>query len=60
MIEFLSENWTWIVFGAVFVWLHLGMHGGRGHGSAGGGCGAHAHGSQPHDEHAGDDRMARG
>ena len=58
MIEFLSANWTWIVFGAVFVLLHLGMHGG-GHGSGGGGCGTHAHGSQPHDEHAGHDDRAR-
>lgn len=34
-MDWLTENWLWIVFGAVFLWMHLRMHGGHG------GCGAH-------------------
>jgi hypothetical protein len=33
-MNWLVENWPWLLFGAAFVALHLGSHGGHGgHGS---------------------------
>lgn len=45
MMDWLRENFFWLVVGALFVWMHLKMHGGHGHGGhthreAGGGRGA--------------------
>lgn len=53
-MDWLTENWLWIVVGAAFVWMHLKMHGGHGghgardgrgahggHGGGGGCCGGH-------------------
>lgn len=37
MVEFLADNWLWIVLAGAFVWMHTGR----------GGCGSH-HG---HGEH---------
>jgi len=48
-MEWLRENWFWLVLGAVFFWMHTKMHGGHGghgghSGSAGGGSGgSHTH-----------------
>lgn len=36
-MDWLRENWFWIVVAIVFIWMHTRMHGGHGHG----GCGAH-------------------
>lgn len=44
-MNWLRENWFWIVVGILFFWLHAQMHGGHGHGGHGGrgarsgGCG---------------------
>ena len=45
-MDWLRENWFWIVVGILFIWAHTKMHGGHGghggHGSGGGhsgGCG---------------------
>jgi hypothetical protein len=38
-MEWLRENFFWLVVGALFVWMHLKMHGGHGHGGHGGGRG---------------------
>ncbi len=35
-MEWLRENWFWIVVGALFVWMHMRMHGGHGHRGHGG------------------------
>lgn len=40
-MDWLTENWLWLVLGGGFVWMHLHMHGGHG---AHGGCGG-VHGS---------------
>ncbi len=33
-MNWLSQNWFWLLIGAVFVFMHLGGHGGHGgHGS---------------------------
>lgn len=37
----LAENWFWIVVFALFLWVHLKMHGGHGHHGAHGGHGGH-------------------
>ncbi|MCB1740432.1 MAG: DUF2933 domain-containing protein [Burkholderiaceae bacterium] len=40
-MDWLTENWIWVIFGVAFIAMHLFGHGGHGrHG--GGGCG---HGS---------------
>lgn len=36
-MEWLSQNWFWVVIGVLFVAMHLFGHGG--HGGHGGGCG---------------------
>lgn len=38
-MNWLTENWLWMVFGAVFLWMHLKMHGGHGARGGHGGCG---------------------
>lgn len=43
MIDWLADNWLWLGFGGLFVWMHT-RHGG---------CGAH-HG---HDHHDHDDQL---
>lgn len=35
-MEWLRENWFWLAVTALFVWMHLKMHGGHGHGGHGG------------------------
>ncbi len=45
-MDWIRENWFWIVVGVLFIWMHTKMHGGHGgagHGG-GGGCGGHSHG----------------
>ncbi len=56
-MNFLVENWFWIVIALVFFWMHSKMHGGhgsrgsnRGHGSGMGSCMHH----RGHDEHDSD------
>jgi hypothetical protein len=66
-MDWLTENWLWILFGAIFLWMHLRMHGGHGasgehggHGGCGGGHGGH--GREPAEEesvHAGSSRRGR-
>jgi len=38
-MEWLSENWLWVLIGVVFIAMHLFGHGG--HGGHGGGHGKH-------------------
>lgn len=35
-MEWLRENFFWLVVGALFIWMHLKMHGGHGGGGHGG------------------------
>lgn len=44
-MDWIRENWFWIVVGVLFIWLHTKMHGGHGHAGhgGGGGCGGHRH-----------------
>src|SRR3990172_6176757 len=30
-MDWIRENWFWIVVGVLFIWLHGKMHGGHGH-----------------------------
>lgn len=52
-MDWLRENWFWVVVIAVFFWMHMKMHAGHGHG--GHGHGGHGHGgsgeheSEPND-----------
>jgi hypothetical protein len=41
-MEWLTENWFWVLIGVFFVGMHLFGHGGHG---GGGGCGHGGHGS---------------
>ena len=48
-MDWILENWFWLLVGVLFIWMHTRMHGGHGghggHGSHGGhGCcgGGHA------------------
>lgn len=51
-MEWLTGNVLWIVLGALFVWMHLKMHGGHhGHGR---------HGSPDHERHASPDHEGHG
>ena len=49
-MDWIRENWIWIVIGGLFIWMHTRMHGGHGHGGhggargGGGGFGGHSHG----------------
>lgn len=51
-VDWLRENLFWIVFAALFLWMHLRMHGGHGghggHAAGGHGCGGG--GDAPHRE----------
>lgn len=38
MIRWLSANWVWLLLAGAMLWMHLGMHHGRG------GHSRHAHG----------------
>ena len=41
-MDWLAQNWIWVVFFGLFIGMHLfghGGHGGGGHGGHGGGCG---------------------
>lgn len=42
-MDWIRENWFWIVVGGLFLWLHTKMHGGHGHGGHGGHGGARGH-----------------
>lgn len=55
-MNWLTENWLWMVFGAVFLWMHLKMHGGHGaHGEHGGCGGSHGdHGGAARGPESGD------
>lgn len=44
-MNWIRENWFWIVVGVMFIWMHTRMHGG--HGGGGGGCGGHNHSRDP-------------
>lgn len=35
-MDWLRENFFWILVVVFFVWMHMGMHGGHGHGAHGG------------------------
>ena len=41
-MDWLTQNWIWVVFFALFIGMHLFGHGG--HGGHGGGCGGGRHG----------------
>lgn len=45
-MDWIRENWFWIVVGVLFIWMHTKMHGGHGHAGhgGGGGSGGHIHG----------------
>lgn len=45
-MDWIRENWFWIVVGVLFIWMHGKMHGGHGHAGhgGGGGSGGHSHG----------------
>ena len=38
-MEWINQNWFWLLIGIVFVGMHLFGHGGRGGGCCGGGHG---------------------
>lgn len=41
-MDWLADNWLWILFAGAFLWMHLKMHGGHSsHGGRGGCCGSH-------------------
>ena len=46
-MDWLAQNWIWVVFFALFIGMHLFGHGG--HGGHGGGCGG-GHDRQPESE----------
>lgn len=50
-MEWVRENWSWILLAALFIWM-LSMHGGHGGGGCGGG---HRHGSEGEDRQSGKD-----
>lgn len=52
-MDWLTNNWLWIAFGAAFLWMHLKMHGG--HGGCGGSHGGHGEAS-PGPESGDEDR----
>ena len=35
-MDWLRQNWFWLVVGVLFAWMHTKMHGGHGHGGHGG------------------------
>lgn len=56
-MNWIRENWFWIVVTVLFIWMHSkmhGSHGSAGHGreghEGGGGCGGHRHGDQRDEE----------
>lgn len=57
-MDWLLENWFWVVIFAVFIGMHLFGHGG--HSSHGSGCGGHDHSKNDHskegDHHHNDDK----
>ncbi len=42
-MDWVRDNWFWIVVIGFFLWMHLGMHRGHGGGSGGGCCGGGGH-----------------
>ncbi len=41
-MDWLRENWFWVIVIGLFVWMHTKMHGGHGgHAGHGGCCGSH-------------------
>ena len=55
-MEWLRENWFWLVVAALFVWMHLKMHGGHGHGGHGGHDASHRRPLRDGGTQTGDDR----
>ncbi len=49
-MDWFLENFFWLVVGAVFIWMHVKMHGGHGHG----------HGGHEHGGHEGSHRAPQG
>lgn len=41
-MNWIRENWFWIVVGVLFIWMHTRMHGGHGHAGHGGGGRGHS------------------
>jgi len=37
-MEWIGENWIWLLLGGAMVGMHLFGHGKHGHGGGGGGC----------------------
>lgn len=44
-MDWLRENWLWIVLVALFFWMHVKMHGGHGGHPQGRHGGCHGHGA---------------
>jgi hypothetical protein len=62
-MEWLAENWFWVLIGIVFVAMHLFGHGGHG-GHGGSGCGHEGHeehdsAGKPGSDTAGSEKSSR-
>jgi len=53
LMDWLAENWFWLAVFGLFIWMHMGMHGGHGHGG-------HGHGEREPREHGHADSNGRG
>lgn len=54
-MEWLSQNWVWVLIGVAFIAMHMFGHGGHGGHGGSGGCGGGRKGRDPaqeRDEHA--------
>lgn len=52
-MDWILDNIFWLAVGAVFIWMHLKMHGGHGHGAHGHGASNQAgYGHHGHAGHA--------
>jgi len=50
-MEWINENWIWLLLGGGMIGMHLFGHGKHGHGGGGGCCGGgHAHGKEKSDQ----------
>lgn len=53
-MDWLSENWIWVIFGVAFIAMHMFGHGGHGgHGGRHGGHGGTRGAKRPDDERVG-------
>ncbi|MFQ5703453.1 MAG: DUF2933 domain-containing protein [Gemmatimonadales bacterium] len=50
-MEWLRENWFWVVVGVAFIWMHTKMHGRHGAHGGHGGCGGHGGGASDLEAH---------